>query len=133
MKKLLIVCCLILLNIASIAQEDMKGTIKVQKNGKIFSLLFDNVNNRLVGKDNYGNILDSAIISFDVMVIIKGIEFKESVTGHTLSTTMQNRINRVDNGTTLFFKNIRVKEKNGTVTQWPKFNTKIGFAFEREE
>ena len=100
MKKLLIVCCLILLNIASIAQEDMKGTIKVQKNGKIFSLLFDNVNNRLVGKDNYGNILDSAIISFDVMVIIKGIEFKENVTGNTLSTTMQNRINRVDNGTT---------------------------------
>ena len=133
MKKLLIVCCLILLNIASIAQEDMKGTIKVQKNGKIFSLLFDNVNNRLVGKDNYGNILDSAIISFDVMVIIKGIEFKENVTGNTLSTTMQNRINRVDNGTTLFFTNIRVKEKRGTPYEWPKFSTKIGFIFEKEE
>ena len=111
----------------------MKGTIKVKKSGKIFNIFFDNVNNRLVGKDYYGNILDSAIVSFDVKVIIKGIEIKESVIGNTLSRTMQNRINRTDNGTTLFFTNVIVKEKKGKHLDWPNFNTKIGFVFEKEE
>ena len=41
------------------------------------NVFFDNVNNRLVGKDYYGNILDSAIVSFDIKVTIKGIEIKE--------------------------------------------------------
>jgi hypothetical protein len=111
----------------------MKGTIKVKKGGKIFNVFFDNVNNRLVGKDYYGNILDSAIVSFDIKVTIKGIEIKESVTGSTLSGTMQNRINRADNGTTLFFTNVIVKEKKGKPWEWPNFRTKIGFVFEKEE
>ena len=133
MKNIITIFILLLFCFPSSAQEDMKGTIKVKKSGKIFNIFFDNVNNRLVGKDYYGNILDSAIVSFDVKVIIKGIEVKESVTGNTLSRTMQNRINRTDNGTTLFFTNVIVKEKKGKQLDWPNFNTKIGFVFEKEE
>ncbi len=133
MKNIITIFILLLFCFPSSAQEDMKGTIKVKKSGKIFNIFFDNVNNRLVGKDYYGNILDSAIVSFDVKVIIKGIEIKESVIGNTLSRTMQNRINRTDNGTTLFFTNVIVKEKKGKQLDWPNFNTKIGFVFEKEE
>lgn len=133
MKNIITIFILLLFCLPSSAQEDMKGTIKVKKSGKIFNIFFDNVNNRLVGKDYYGNILDSAIVSFDVKVIIKGIEIKESVIGNTLSRTMQNRINRTDNGTTLFFTNVIVKEKKGKQLDWPNFNTKIGFVFEKEE
>ena len=133
MKNIITIFILLLFCLPSSAQEDMKGTIKVKKGGKIFNVFFDNVNNRLVGKDYYGNILDSAIVSFDVKVIIKGIEIKESVIGNTLSRTMQNRINRTDNGTTLFFTNVIVKEKKGKQLDWPNFNTKIGFVFEKEE
>ncbi len=133
MKNIITIFILLLFCLPSSAQEDMKGTIKVKKGGKIFNVFFDNVNNRLVGKDYYGNILDSAIVSFDVKVIIKGIEVKESVIGNTLSRTMQNRINRTDNGTTLFFTNVIVKEKKGKQLDWPNFNTKIGFVFEKEE
>ena len=133
MKNIITIFILLLFCFPSSAQEDMKGTIKVKKDGKIFNVFFDNVNNRLVGKDYYGNILDSAIVSFDVKVIIKGIEVKESVTGNTLSRTMQNRINRTDNGTTLFFTNVIVKEKKGKQLDWPNFTTKIGFVFEKEE
>jgi len=46
---------------------------------------------------------------------------------------MQNRIKRVDGRTTLFFTDIKVKEKNGKVIDWPKFNVKIGSSFETEE
>ena len=133
MKNIITIFILLLFCFPSSAQEDMKGTIKVKKSGKIFNIFFDNVNNRLVGKDYYGNILDSAIVSFDVKVIIKGIEIKESVIGNTLSRTMQNRINRTDNGTTLFFTNVIVKEKKGKQLDWPNFTTKIGFVFEKEE
>ncbi len=115
------------------AQEDKRGTIKVQKKGNTYAVMFDNVNNRLVGKDNYGNILDSAVVSYNVMVTIQGIAYNENITGTTLSSTMQNRITRVDRGTILFFTKIKVREKNGLLIDWPKFSTKIGFAFEKEE
>jgi len=133
MKNIITIFILLLFCFPSSAQEDMRGTIKVKKGGKIFNVFFDNVNNRLVGKDYYGNILDSAIVSFDIKVTIKGIEIKESVIGSTLSGTMQNRINRADNGTTLFFTNVIVKEKKGKPLDWPNFITKIGFVFEKEE
>lgn len=132
MKKLFSIFLLILTFCAS-AQEDNRGTIKVQKKGNVYAVMFDNVNNRLIGQDNYGNILDSAVISYNVMLTIQGIAYEEKVLGTTLSKTMQNRIKRVDGGTTLFFTEIKVKEKNGKVIDWPKFNVKIGASFETEE
>ncbi len=132
MKKLLSIF-LITITFSVSAQEDNRGTIKVQKKGNVFAVMFDNVNNRLVGKDEYGNILDSAVVSFNVMTTVQGIAYEESVVGTTLSRKMQNQITRVDRGTTLFFTDIKVKEKSGKVIDWPKFNTKIGFSFEKEE
>lgn len=132
MKKLLSIF-LILIAFSASSQEDNRGTIKIQKKGNVFAVIFDNVNNRLVGKDEYGNILDSAVVSFNVMITIQGIAYEETVVGTTLSRKMQNQITRVDRGTTLFFTDIKVKEKSGKVIDWPKFNTKIGFSFEKEE
>ncbi len=132
MKKLLPIFFLIS-TFCTFAQENNRGTIKVQKKGNVYAVLFDNVNNRLVGKDNYGNVLDSAVISFHVMVTIQGIAYEETITGTTLSDIMQSRIRRVDRGTTLFFTNIKVKEKKGTLIDWPKFSAKIGYVLEKEE
>ena len=131
--KRLISIFLIILTFSSSAQEDNRGTIKVQKKGNVYAVLFDNVNNRLVGKDNYGNVLDSAVISFHAMVTIQGIAYEETITGTTLSDIMQSRIRRVDRGTSLFFTDIKVKEKNGKVIDWPKFSVKLGASFEAEE
>lgn len=132
MKRLLSIF-LIILTFSSSAQEDNRGTIKVQKKGNVYAVMFDNVNNRLIGKDNYGNILDSAVVSYNVMLTIQGIAYEEKVLGTTLSTTMQNRIKRVDGRTTLFFTDIKVKEKNGKIIDWPKFSVKLGASFETEE
>ena len=46
---------------------------------------------------------------------------------------MQNKITRVDGATTLFFTQIKVKEKNGTTFDWQKFSAKIGYSFEKDE
>lgn len=124
---------LLILTFCATAQEETRGTIKVQKKGNVYAVMFDNVNNRLIGKDNYGNILDSAVVSYSVMLTIQGIAYEEKVLGTTLSNTMQNRIKRVDGRTTLFFTEIKVKEKNGKVIDWPKFNVKLGGSFETEE
>lgn len=132
MKKL-IYLFLFLISYSSIAQEENRGTIKVEKKGSISSILFDNVNNRLIGKDQYGNILDSVVVSFEMIVTIKGIAYSEIIQGTTLSRDMQKRLERVDGGTKLFFTNIKVKEKNGTIISWPKFSTKLGFSYEKEE
>ena len=132
MKKLFSIL-LLTLTFCAYAQEDNRGTIKVQKKGNVYAVMFDNVNNRLIGQDNYGNILDSAVISYNVMLTIQGIAYEEKVLGTTLSNTMQNRIKRVDGRTTLFFTDIKVKEKNGKVIDWPKFNVKLGGSFETEE
>ncbi len=115
------------------SSESNRGTIKVQKKGNVYAVIFDNVNNRLIGKDNYGNILDSAVVSFNVMLTIQGIAYEEKIQGTTLSKSIQNRIKRLDGGTTLFFTDIKVKEKNGKVIDWPKFNVKLGRSFETEE
>ena len=131
--KHLIILLIILLSTNARAQEDKRGTIKVQKKGKIQSVMFDNVTNRLVGMDRYGNVLDSAVSSYKMMVTIQGIAYEEKVVGTTLSSNMQNRIKRVDGGTTVFFTEIKVKEKNGTFLDWPKFSSKLGYAFEKEE
>ena len=132
MKKLLSIF-LITFAFSVSAQEENRGTITVQKKGNVLALIFDNVNNRLVGKDECGNILDSAVVSFNVMTTVQGIAYEESVIGTTLSRKMQNQITRVDRGTTLFFTDIKVKEKSGKVIDWPKFTAKIGFSFEKEE
>ena len=132
MKKIFTIL-LLLLTFCATAQEDNRGTIKVQKKGNVYAILFDNVNNRLIGKDNYGNILDSAVVSFKAMLTIQGVAYEEKVVGTTLSKTMQNRIMRIDTGTTLFFTDIKVKEKNGKVIAWPKLNVKLGSAFETDE
>ncbi|CAN5417133.1 hypothetical protein BH10BAC1_BH10BAC1_18800 [soil metagenome] len=132
MKKILFFL-LLLFSYTLSAQEDNRGTIKVQKKGKINSVIFDNINNRLIAQDVYGNILDSAVVSYNVMVTIQGVAYAEQVVGTTLSTTMQQRIQRVDGGTTLFFTKIKVKEKNGTTFDWRKFSAKIGYSYEKEE
>lgn len=132
MKKTFSIFLLIITFCAS-AQEDNRGTIKVQKKGNVYAVIFDNVNNRLIGKDNYGNILDSAVVSYNVMLTIQGIAYEDKIQGTTLSKSMQNRIKRVDGGTTLFFADIKVKEKNGKIIDWPKFNVKLGRSFETEE
>lgn len=124
---------LLIITFCATAQEDNRGTIKVQKKGNVYAVIFDNINNRLIGKDNYGNILDSAVVSYNVMLTIQGIAYEDKIQGTTLSKSMQNRIKRVDGGTTLFFTDIKVKEKNGKIIDWPKFNVKLGRSFETEE
>jgi len=112
--------------------QEYKGTIKVQKKGGIATLIYDEVNMRLVGKDNYGNILDSAVVGFRIKTTVKGIAYDETIQGTTLSNKMQFQLSRLDNGTTLFFSEIKVRDKSGTLFNWNDLKVKTGYRLEKE-
>ncbi|MCW3085919.1 MAG: hypothetical protein JWP12_3285 [Bacteroidetes bacterium] len=138
MKKNLLFFFLFLLSLCSIAQEatentPTRGTITVQKKGRLHSVLYDDVNFRLVCKDVYGNIIDTAVVAFDLNVTIKGIAYAEKDAGCFISKTMQQRLSRMDGIIVYMFSNIKAKEKDGTVVSLPDFKYQAGFSREQND
>lgn len=135
MKKIASFLFLSFIFLNSFSQNDTsayKGTIKVQKKGNINTVMYDEVNFRLVGKDTYGNILDSCVIQFRIKTTIKGIAYDEVVQGNTLSKEMQVRLSHLDSGTILLFSEIYVIDKLGNKLKWKDLKIKTGFNMERE-
>ena len=118
------------------AQENdvqYKGTIKIQKRGQLAKIQFDNVNYRLIGIDQYGNVLDSAVVEFQISATINGIFYKEKTVGPALSPQMQQLMGKCDRTTKLFFEKIKAKDRNGTLMDMPKFQYAFGYADENSE
>lgn len=113
-------------------QAPAKKTIKVQKKGHLSKIVFDDVNYRLLGIDIYGNVMDSAVLEFKVFVTVKGIFYKANSTGPYLSREMQEILDRRDNRTTIYFKEIKAKDRNGTIIPMPDFSYTFPF-YKRED
>jgi len=132
MKKLLPLLLLLLAGTCARSQEVVDstggnhGTIKIQKAAMLHSVLYDDVNFRLVGRDVYGNIIDTAIVSFDLNVSIKGIAYSESDAGCFISKPMQQRLSRLDGVIVLMFSNIKAREKDGTIVTMPPLKATSG-------
>jgi hypothetical protein len=106
------------------------GSVKVQKKGTLHSVLYDDVNFRLVCRDVYGNIIDTAVVSFDIDVTVKGLAYSEQTAGSFLSGPMQQRLSRMDGIVVLMFSNIKAKDKNGKIVSFPDFKAQSGKARE---
>lgn len=137
MKIFLVTCVLVIIcNLAAVAQtnnnDTHKGTIKVQKKGHLIKAMFDNVNYRLVGMDQYGNIIDSAVVEFEMSVTIRGLFHSEKTSGCFLSKTMQQELERCDNTSKIFFDNIKAKEKDGSIVTLPKFQFRFAAQYDKE-
>lgn len=133
MKKLIILSFFIAVVCSVSAQENdnqYKGIIKIQKKGQLAKVQFDNVNYRLVGIDQYGNIIDSAVVEFQMSATINGIFYKEKTVGPALSYQMQQMMGKCDRTTKLVFENIKAKDRNGTLVDMPKFQFALGVADE---
>jgi hypothetical protein len=103
------------------------GTIKVQKKGHLIKTQFDNVNYRLVGIDQYGNVIDSAIVEFEIAVTVRGLFYAEKNVGPFLSSNMQDMLDRADQTTEISFDKIKAKDRNGTILDMPKMKSKIAY------
>lgn len=135
MKKLFIFFSFFFITSLVFSQTDTssyRGTIKVQKKGNVFAIMYDEVYFRMIGKDEYGNMLDSCVVQFRIKTSIKGIAYDELINGNTLSKKMQYQLSRLDSSTTLFFSEIVVKTKDGTTLKWKDFKVKTGSSFEKE-
>lgn len=132
-------CCIILAFFFSISlfaqeiNESNRGTIKVQKKGTLSKIQFDDVNYRLIGIDQYGNVLDSAVVEFQMSVTIKGIFYTEQTTGPALTYQMQQLLGKCDRTSKIFFAKIKAKDRNGTVVEMPKFQYNFGYRDENNE
>ncbi len=140
MKKNLLFFFLFILPFCGVAQEanefdppSRHGTITVQKKGHLYSVLYDDVNFRLVCKDVYGNIIDTAVVAFDVNVTIKGIAYAEKDAGCFISKPMQQRLSRMDGIIVYMFTNIKAREKDGTLVSLPDFKYQTGFTREQND
>lgn len=123
--RLLILICLAMFNgIITFAQT---GTIRVQKKGQLIKTQFDNVNYRLVGIDQYGNVIDSAVVEYEVAVTVRGLFYSEKTAGPYLSSNLQQILNRADQTTILSFDKIKAKDRNGTIVDMPKIKSKIAY------
>ena len=117
----------------SAQEEEHRGTIKVEKKGQLAKVVFDNVNYRLVGIDQYGNPQDSAVVEFQMSVTIKGIFYSEKTVGSTLTYQMQQLLDKCDRTSTLFFENIKARSKNGALFSMPKFQYQLAYTNENSD
>lgn len=136
MKQLIIIIFFFVTNNSIFSQENNtgnRGTIKLQKSGHLAKIQFDNVNYRLIGIDRYGNVLDSAVVEFEMSVSISGIFYSEKTVGPILSYQMQQLLGRCDRTTKIFFEKIKAKDRNGTIINMPKFQYSFGYSDENND
>lgn len=129
-----LILILSLLSLAGYSQDSSEtnyGTIKVQKTGTLHSVFYDDVNFRLVCKDVYGNINDTAVISFKLSFTVKGLFYSDETAGCFISRESQQRLSRMDSMVTLFFYDIKAKDKYGNIVSFPDFKAQTGDARER--
>ena len=129
MKKILSILFLFAFCISMSAQEkeeEHHGTFKIQKTGQLLKVVFDDVNYRLIGIDQYGNVIDTAVVAFKMGVTIKGIYKEESTVGYKLSREMQQLLGTCDQTSKIFFDKIKAKDRSGTIVEMPKFSYSIG-------
>ncbi len=103
-----------------------RGTIKVRKTGQLVKVEYDHVNYRLIGIDRFGNVLDTAVVEFQLSVTIQGVFYTEKAIGPALTYQMQQLLEKCDRSTPLFFKNIKAKNQNGILVDMPKFQYTLG-------
>lgn len=126
---------LLLFSLPLFSQEgpENHGTIKIQKKGQLSKVHFDDVNYRLIGIDQYGNVLDSAVVEFQLSVTIKGIFYSETTVGPGLSYQMQQLLGKCDRSSKILFENIKAKDRNGTLLMMPAFRYTFGYSDESND
>jgi len=127
MKKIIFILFILFSSGASVQEgNENRGTITVQKKGRLHSVIYDDVNFRLICKDVYGNIIDTAIVSYNLNFTVKGIAYGEKAAGPALSRQTQQRLSRLDGVVILMFSEIKAKEKDGSIIAFPNFKAKTG-------
>lgn len=119
MKHLLAILILISLHGITAAQKDTTGTITVKKKLQK-KTLFDQAHSRIVLIDQYGKVLDSSqVVSFDMVLAVKEKMYTYSTTGAYLDHQMKDEMMLAPEGTIIYLKNIKAKNKKGEIESYP--------------
>ena len=135
MKNILCIFLFFCLSLSVFSQEtnENRGTITIVKKGQLAKVVFDDVNFRLAGIDVYGNVIDSAVVEFEMSVVIKGILVNEKASGPGLSFKMQQTLQAADKTSIIYFDKIKAKDKSGNIVDFPKIRYTFGYSNENNE
>ena len=109
------------------------GTIVVKKKAPK-KTLYDQVNDKLVLIDPDGKVLDpSQVVSFDMVVAADDEMTTLSAAGAFLTHEMKEQLLLAANGTIIYFKNIKARNKKGESESYPSTVVKAGDRSAKED
>ena|SRR3569832_74535 len=96
-------------------------------------IIFDDSQAQLIGIDTNGNVMENAIVAFQLMVRIKGVNYSEQALGSFLNKGMQELLAKADQTTILYFEHIQVKNASGNLVEAEAFQYTRGYPPEKDK
>jgi hypothetical protein len=132
--KLKFILCIFVVALSAAAQtDDRSGTLKVQKSDLKYKAVYDDVYQRLLMKDGYGNIYDTAVYEFKMTLPVNGVMVGYYATSNTLTTQMKNVMRKTTTNTIIVFDEIKAKDRFGNRINLPIVKHSMGRLEENQE
>jgi hypothetical protein len=119
------------INLAQTAEK--RGSIKINKADYKYTAMYDDVYQRLLMKDGYGNIYDTAIAEFEMKSVVNGVINSLKGVGYTLTPQMRDVLRKSNENTVIMFENIKAKDPLGNIVPLPSFKYKMKTYEENKE
>jgi hypothetical protein len=95
----------------------------------VLKVIFDDSKSQLIGIDNAGTILDSAVVSFQLSTRVQGVSHSEETKGCFLSNAMLELLKKTDVNSIIYFEHIQAKDAAGKLGEAPNFQFNVGYSY----
>ena len=104
-----------------------KEQLHLPQHTSSLKIIFDDSNSQLIGIDTSGNVIENAIVAFQLFENIKGKSYSEQALGANLSKAMLDLLDKADPTTILYFEHIQIKNASGGLTEATNFQYNLGY------
>lgn len=103
--------------------------VPVSTTKSVLKVIFDDSKSQLLGIDKTGNILDSAVTSFQLSTRVQGVSYSEETKGCFLSAAMLELLKKTDVNSIIYFEHIQAKDATGQLGEAPNFQFNVGYSY----
>lgn len=96
-------------------------------------IIFDDSNAQLISIDTAGQIIENAIVAFQLFVRINGVSHSEQALGSQLSKPMIQLLEKTEPNTILYFEHIQVKNERGKLMEAEDFQYTLSYVKKKEK
>lgn len=104
-----------------------KEQLHLPQHTSSLKIIFDDSNSQLIGIDTAGNVIENAIVAFQLFVNIKGKSYSEQALGSFLSKSMVTLLEKTEPNTILYFEHIQIKNASGGLMEAQNFQYNLGY------